>query len=84
MPRSPRQLVGSFADLMRYGHELTVNCEGCQHRAPVSVPALAKRLGARYGVQAFIERSVCSQCGARSPKIGVTVTPAASVGYRKD
>jgi hypothetical protein len=59
---------------------MTVHCVFCQHRAPVSVPALAERLGARYRVQAFIERSVCSQCGARWPKIGVTATPAASVG----
>jgi hypothetical protein len=82
MPRPPRQLVGTFADLMRYGHELTVNCDACQHRAAVSVPALADRLGDRYRVQTFIERAVCSKCGARWPKIGVTVVPAKTAGYR--
>jgi integrase/recombinase XerD len=33
MPRAPRQLVGTFADMIRYGHELTVNCGECLHRA---------------------------------------------------
>ena len=83
MPRSRRQLVGNFADLICLEHELTVNCESCQHRAPVSVAALADRLGARYRVQAFIEQTVCSKCGARWPKIGVTVIPAQTTGYRK-
>src|SRR5690242_6816837 len=64
MPRSPRQLVGTFADLILYNHELTVNCDACQHRAPLSVPALAARLGENCRVQAFIERAVCSKCGA--------------------
>ena len=71
MLRSPRQLVGTFADLILYGHELTVNCEACQHRAPVSVPGLAARLGEHYRAQAFIERAVCSKCGARWPKLSV-------------
>ena len=82
--RARHQLVGTFADLMRYGHELTVNCEACQHRARVSVPALAERLGERYRVQAFIERSVCSKCGARWPKLSVTMRPERATGYRKD
>ena len=84
MPRSPRQLVGTFADLILLGHELTVNCEACQHRADASVPALAARLGENYRVQAFIERAVCSKCGARWPKLSVTVTPAQATSYRKD
>jgi hypothetical protein len=79
-----RQLIGSFADLIRLGHELTVNCDSCRHRAVVSVPALATRLGDNYRVQAFIERSICSKCGARWPKLSVTVTPERSVGYRRD
>jgi hypothetical protein len=71
--------------MIRYGHELTLNCEACQHRAAVSVPALVERLGERYRVQAFIERAVCSKCGARWPKLNVTVTPAGYDGeYRKD
>ena len=75
MPRSPHQLVGTFADLILYGHELTVNCDVCQHRAAVSVPALAARLGDKYRVQAFIERALCSKCGARWPNLSVTVIP---------
>ena len=82
MPRSPRQLVGTFADLILYGHELTVNCDACQHRAPASVPALADRLGESYRVQAFIERTLCSKCGARWPNLSVTVIPARATGYQ--
>ena len=82
MRRPPRQLVGTFADLMRYGHELTVNCDACLHRSPANVPALATRLGERYRVQAFIERAVCSKCGARWPKLSVTVVPMKTSGYR--
>jgi hypothetical protein len=82
MPQSPRKLVGTFADLSRYGHELTVNCDVCQHRAPVNVPALAARLGENFRVQAFIERAVCSKCGARWPELSVTVVPAKTAGYR--
>ena len=80
MPRSPRQLVGTFADLILYNHELTVYCDACQHRAPVSVPALADRLGENCRVQAFIERAVCSKCGARWPKLSVTVVPVKTSG----
>jgi hypothetical protein len=65
MPPPRRQLVSTFADLTLYGHELTVNCDACQHRAAVSLPALPGRLGEHYRVQAFIERAVCSKCGAR-------------------
>ena len=83
MPRSPRQLVGTFADLILYNHELTVNCDACQHRAAVSVPALADRLGRNYRVQAFIERAVCSKCGARWPKLSVTVVPVKTADYRR-
>jgi len=66
MTPNRRQLVGTFADLITGGHELTVNCEACKHRAPVKVWALAARLGEAYRVQAFIERAVCSKCGARN------------------
>ena len=83
MPRSPRQLVGTFADLIIYNHELTLNCDACQHRAPVSVPALAARLGEHYRVQAFIEWAVCSKCGARWQKLSVTVVPLKTSGYRR-
>ena len=82
VPRSPRQLVGKFADLIHYGHELTANCEACQHRAPVSAPALAARLGESYRAQALIERAVCSKCRARWPKLSVTVVPIRTLGYR--
>jgi hypothetical protein len=71
--------------MIRYGHELTVNCDECLHRASVSVPALAARLGERYRVQAFIERAVCSKCGARWPKLSVTMTPTGyGEGYGRD
>jgi hypothetical protein len=82
MPRSPRQLVGKFTGLIRYGHELTANCEACQHRAPVSVPTLAARLGESYRLQALIERAVCSKCRARWPKLSVTAVPIRTSGYR--
>jgi hypothetical protein len=84
MTRSPREFVGTFADLIHLGHELTVNCDACQHRTAVSVLALAERLGKNYRVQAFIERAVCSKCGARWPDLSVTVTPVGATGYRKD
>src|SRR5260370_11211383 len=68
MPRSPRQLVGKFTGLIRYGHELTANCEACQHRARQRANAAA-RLGESYRLQALIERAVCSKCRARWPKL---------------
>jgi hypothetical protein len=59
-PVHPRKFAGTFGDLIRYHHdELTLHCEACQHRAALSVPVLAKRLGNEHPVQAFIERSVC-------------------------
>jgi hypothetical protein len=81
MSRAPRKLVGTFAELIRYRRvELTLHCEACHHRAAVSVPALARRLGAEHEVQAFIERCVCKECGARWPKLSVTVTPVIATG----
>jgi hypothetical protein len=43
MAPNRRQLVGTFADLITSGHELTVNCEACQHRAPVNVRGVVGR-----------------------------------------
>ncbi len=82
MSRPRPRLVGTLADLILLGHELTVNYESCLHRAGVTVRALAAPLGEHYRVQAFIERAVCSKCGARWPNLSVTVIPARATGYQ--
>ena len=39
--------------------------------------ALKARLGADYPVADLVARAVCSECGARWPKISITVHPEA-------
>ena len=50
---------------------------GRHHRATVDLEALQARLGADYPVADLVARAVCSECGARWPKISITVHPEA-------
>jgi hypothetical protein len=74
MPGEPRKLVGTLAKLAASGRALTVNWLICLHRSRIDLPARIRATGAAYRVQAFIERAVCSKCGARWPRLSATIT----------
>ena len=75
MPRDLRVLPDTLADLVRSGQDLIVHCESCWHRASVDLLAQVEAHGEAYGLQAFIDRAVCSKCGARWPKLSVSLIP---------
>jgi hypothetical protein len=57
-------------------------------RSPSGVddPRRARRLDERYGVELsvaeFVNRSVCSECGARWPKISISLEPVSTRGAK--
>jgi hypothetical protein len=73
MPREPRKLVGTLAQLVASGRGLTVNCNICLHRARIDLAERIQANGAAYRLQSFIEHAVCRKCGARWPKLSITM-----------
>ena len=67
--------VGSLGSTIRIGHGLTMWCENwdCHHNTALDLPALAARYGEDLPIAALVARSVCSECGARYPKISIKV-----------
>ena len=55
----------------------TSNPRPHHHRATVDLEALQVRLGEDYPVADLVARAVRSECGARWPKISITVHPEA-------
>ena len=59
------------------GHGLWMHCDNreCLHRARVDLEVIAERYGADLSVAEFVNRSVCSECGARWPGISISLEP---------
>jgi hypothetical protein len=59
------------------GHGLWVHCENreCLHRARINLEAIAEHYGVELTVAEFVNRSVCSECGARWPDISISHEP---------
>ena len=69
--------VGTIGEKIRMGHGLWVHCNNreCLHRARIDLEAIAERFGAELSLAEFVNRSVCSECGARWPNISITLEP---------
>ena len=69
--------VGTIGGTIRMGHGLWVHCDNpeCLHRAHIDLEAIAERYGAELSVSEFVNRSVCSECGVRWPKISIFLEP---------
>ena len=72
---------------IRMGHGLWVHCDNreCLHRAHIDLEAIAEHYGEELSVAEFVNRSVCSECGARWPDISISLEPVrmrdAKMGY---
>jgi hypothetical protein len=66
------------------GHGLWVHCDNrdCLHRARIDLEAIAERYGAELSVAEFVNRSVCSECGARWPNISISLEPGGARGAK--
>jgi hypothetical protein len=60
------------------------HCENreCLHRARVDLEAITERYGAELPVAAFVNRSVCSECGTRWPNISISLEPGGTRGAK--
>jgi hypothetical protein len=76
--------VGPIGGTIRMGHGLWVHCENREflHRARVDLEAIAERFGAKLSVAEFVNRSVCSECGARWPNISISLEPGGTRGAK--
>jgi hypothetical protein len=54
-------------------------------RARIDIEAIAEHYGEELSVAEFVNRSVCSECGARWPDISISLEPVgprgAKMGY---
>jgi hypothetical protein len=73
LPPSP--FVGTLAHVMLSDEYLSVYCESCHHGTTANLLEQVEAHGEAYRLQAFVDRAVCSKCGARWPKLSVTLTP---------
>jgi hypothetical protein len=48
----------------------------------IDLEAIAERHGAKLSVAEFVNRSVCSECGARWPNISTTLEPGGTRGAK--
>jgi hypothetical protein len=62
MPEAPR--VGTLGDLARQRRQLWLTCVPCWRHSLVDLAAAIERHG-DMGLQRFLERSRCTQCGGR-------------------
>jgi hypothetical protein len=69
-----------------YVSRLFLWCENreCLHRARIDLEAIAERYGVELSVAEFVNRSVCSECGARWPNISISLEPVSTRGARID
>jgi len=74
--------VGTIGGTIRMGHGLWVHCDNreCLHRARVDLEAIGERYGEELSVAEFVNRSVCSECGARWPDISISLEPVSTRG----
>jgi hypothetical protein len=59
-------------------------CENreCLHRTCIDLEAIAERYGVELPVAEFVNRSVCSECGARWPNISISLEPVSTRGAK--
>ena len=72
--------TGTIGGTIRMGHGLSVHCDNreCLHLARIELDAIAERYGVKLSVAEFVNRSVCSECGARWPHISISLEPAST------
>jgi hypothetical protein len=75
LPQLPSPFLGTLVHVMQSDQYLSMYCESCHHRKSVDLLAQVEARGEAYGLQAFIDRAVCSNCGARWPKLSVSLIP---------
>jgi hypothetical protein len=65
-----------IVDKIRIGHSLTINCgnQECLHRAKLDLEDIAARFGANLPVADLVARAVCAECGARWPRLSMSVS----------
>ena len=63
---------------------MSIYCDAmdCHHGASIDLIRLRDTLGADLRVADFVERSKCSRCGARWPKLSIRVAPINTGGFR--
>ena len=68
--------VGTIGDKIRIEHSLTINCGNleCFHRAKLDLEDIAARFGAGLLVADLVARVVCAECGARWPRLSISVS----------
>ncbi len=64
---SPR--VGTIGGLARQHRPLFVTCKRCGHEVRLRAANLSRQHGGELPLQRFLERAVCTACGARWPDI---------------
>jgi hypothetical protein len=76
--------VGTIGGTIRKGHGQWMRCNNreCLHRAHIDLEAIAGRYGAEVSVAEFVNRSVCSECGARWPYISISLEPVSTRGAK--
>ena len=81
--KRPAPKVGTLAGLVRDRFDVHVFCYECRHNVKLRPEDLAARHGEALPVQRFLERSVCSKCRARWPRVDLQVVPrlAEFTGY---
>ena len=50
--------------------------------ARIDLEAIAERYGAELSVAEFVNKSVCSECGARWPNIAISLEPVSTRGAK--
>jgi hypothetical protein len=77
MARSPSRPphVGTLESTIRMGYGLWVHCDNreCHHRVKLDLEDLASRLVPELPLADLVARSVCSECGARWPRISISI-----------
>jgi hypothetical protein len=76
--------VGTIGGTIRMGHGPWMHCDNREslHRARIDLEAIAGRYCVELSVAEFVNRSVCSECGARWPNISISLEPVSSRGAK--
>ena len=71
---------GTIGGTIRMGHGLWIHCDNreCLHRARIDLEAIAERYSEELSVAEFVNRSVCSEYGARWPNISISLEPVST------
>ena len=81
MARKPSRHVGTLGDIVRHGHTLTLNCEGCRHWGQLDLDRLIAAHGPDYLVRRVVDRAVCSKCVDRDAEVTCAVGWVGAPGF---